>query len=94
MARLRDTELMSLPQSKVTTTGWVTIPAEIRRKLGIGPGSILEWVEDGEAVIVRKVRYSFEDIHRAVFAKPPEPRTLEELKQSIVDHLRDKHSRD
>jgi len=85
---------MHLPQSKVSAHGRVTIPVDIRRKLGIGPGSILEWVEDGEAVIVRKVRYSFEDIHRAVFAKPPEPRTLEELKQSIVDHLREKHSRD
>ncbi len=85
---------MSLPKSKVTTTSRVTVPAEIRRKLGIGPGSILEWVEDGETVIVRKVRYSFEDIRRAVFTKPPEPRTLDELKRSIVNHLRDKHSRD
>ena len=85
---------MPLPRSKVTATGRVTVPAEIRRKLGIGPGSILQWVEDGEAVIVRKLRYSSEDIHRAVFAKPPEPRTLEELRQGIVDYIRHKHSRD
>ena len=31
---------MSLPQSKVTAQGQISVPAEIRRKLGIGPGSI------------------------------------------------------
>jgi len=87
-------ERMPFPQSKVTADGRVTIPAGIRRKLGVGPGSILEWVEDGDAVVVRKASYTSVDIHRALFAKPPEPRTLEELKQSIAHYIRDKHLRD
>lgn len=85
---------MSLPQSKVTAQGQISVPVEIRRKLGIGPGSILEWDEDGEKVVVRRAgKYSSEDIHRAVFAKPPKPRTLEQLKQAIERHIRDKHAR-
>jgi hypothetical protein len=28
-----------------------------------------------------------------VFAKPPKPRTLEELKQAIEHHIRDRHAR-
>jgi antitoxin PrlF len=84
---------MALPQSRVTAQGQISVPAEIRRKLGIGPGSVLEWDEDGEQVVVRKAgRYSSEDIHRAVFAKPPKPRKLPELKEAIRRHVRDKHA--
>jgi AbrB family looped-hinge helix DNA binding protein len=85
---------MPLPQSKVTAQGQISVPAEIRHKLGVGAGSVLEWDEDGERVFVRKVgRYSSEDIHRAVFAKPPKAHTIDELKQGIVRYIRDKHAR-
>ncbi|MCU1245676.1 MAG: hypothetical protein JWN02_1586 [Acidobacteria bacterium] len=85
---------MSPPQSKVTAQGQISVPAEIRRKLEIGPGSVLEWEEEGDRVVVRKVgRYSSEDIHRAVFAGPLKPRSLEELKQAVRRHVRAKHAR-
>ena len=84
---------MSLPQSKVTAQGQISVPAEIRRKLGIGPGSILEWEENGESVVVRKAgRYSSLDIHQALFSKRPRPRKVEELKQAIRKHVRTKHA--
>ncbi len=84
---------MPLPQSKLTAQGQISVPAEIRRKLGIGPGSVLEWDHEGDAVVVRKAgRYTFEDIRRALFPKRPKARSLEELKQAIGDHLRDKHA--
>ena len=85
---------MAHPQSRVTSQGQISVPAEIRRKLGIGPGSVLEWEEDGGRVAVRKVgKYSFDDIHRAIFPVKPRPRTLEELKEGITNHLRKKHAR-
>lgn len=84
---------MALPQSKVTAQGQISVPAEIRRKLGIGPGSVLEWEEEGEKVVVRKAgRYTSEDIHHAVFARPPKPRKLEELKQSVRRRAKAKHA--
>ena len=86
---------MARPQSRVTAQGQISVPAEIRRKLGIGPGALLEWEEDGERVIVRRAgRYTFEDIHRAVFPRKPKPRKLDELKRAIASHLRAKHARD
>ena len=85
---------MAKPQSRVTAQGQISVPAEIRKKLGIGPGSILEWEQEGDKVVVRKAgHYSFEDIHRALFAKPPQPRSLEELKSGIEKYIRDKHAR-
>ncbi len=59
---------MALAQSKVTAQGQISVPVEVRRKLGIGPGSVLEWEEEGDSVVVRKAgRYTSEDIHRAIF---------------------------
>jgi predicted nucleic acid-binding protein len=37
---------------------------------------VLEWQDEGDRVVVRRAaRYSSEDIHRAVFTRPPEPQT-------------------
>jgi antitoxin PrlF len=85
---------MSRPQSKVTSQGQISVPAEIRRKLGIGPGSVLEWEEDGDRVIVRRAGlYSSEDIHRAVFPRAPRRRSVDELKQGIAERMRKKYAR-
>ena len=80
---------MALAQSKLTAQGQVSVPAEVRRKLGVGPGSVLEWDEDGERIVVRRVgRYSSEDLHRSVFATPPKPKTLAELKDGVRRHMK------
>jgi AbrB family looped-hinge helix DNA binding protein len=86
---------MALAHSKVTTQGQISVPAEIRRRLGVGPGSILEWDEEGEEIVVRRLgRYSWEDVHRAVFPDgPAKPRTLAELTQGIRQHVRERHAR-
>ena len=84
---------MPLAHSKLTAQGQISVPAEVRRKLGVGPGSTLEWDEDGEQIVVRRAgRYSFEDIHKAVFAKPPRPRTLHELKDGVRRYIRKGHA--
>jgi antitoxin PrlF len=86
---------MALAHSKVTAQGQISVPAGIRRKLGIGPGSVLEWDVDGENIIVRRsTRFSSEEIHRALFPeRAPIRRTVEELKQGIQDHVRKRYAR-
>ena len=86
---------MPLAQSKVTAQGQTSVPLEVRRKLGIGPGSVLEWDEDGETVIVRRAgRYTSEDVHRALFPQGVTARrTLEELNEGIELHIRKRHAR-
>jgi AbrB family looped-hinge helix DNA binding protein len=85
---------MSLPQSKITSQGQISIPAEIRKKLGVGPGSVLEWEEQGDEILVRRAtRYSSEDIHRAVFAAPLRRRSDEEIKTGVTEYMRKKHAR-
>jgi antitoxin PrlF len=85
---------MALAQSKVTAQGQISIPAEVRKRLAVVPGSVLEWDARGEEVVVRRAaKFTSENIHQAIFAKPAAPRRLSELKAGIARHLRDKHAR-
>jgi AbrB family looped-hinge helix DNA binding protein len=86
---------MALAHSKVTAQGQISVPADVRRKLGIVPGSILEWDEEGEKIIVRRsARFTSQDIHRALFPKQaPEPRTLDDMKEGIRRRVRERHAR-
>jgi len=86
---------MAIAQSKVTAQGQTSVPAEIRRRLGVGPGSTLEWDEEGDKVVVRRAgRYSSEDIHRAIFGdKRPEHHTIEEMDEGIRRYIRKKYGR-
>jgi antitoxin PrlF len=79
---------MPLAHSKVTAQGQISVPAKVREKLGIGPGSVLEWDDHGDEVVVRRAgRFSSEDVHRSVFAAPPEPATLADLKAGVRRHI-------
>jgi antitoxin PrlF len=84
---------MALAHSKLTAQGQISVPAKVRQRLGIGPGSVLEWDEDGDRVVVRKAgRYTSEEIHRAVFARRPRHRTVAEMKAGIRRHIKKRHA--
>jgi AbrB family looped-hinge helix DNA binding protein len=85
---------MRLAYSRVTAQGQISVPAEVRKALGIGPGALLEWDAQDEQVVVRRAgRYSSEDIHRELFAKPPKRRSPKELKNGVRKYIRGKHAR-
>jgi AbrB family looped-hinge helix DNA binding protein len=87
--------VMPLARSRVTSQGQISVPLEIRRKLGVGPGALLEWDEDGDRVIVRRAgRFTSEEVHRVLFPDGPgATRTLEELRQGISSHARSRRAR-
>jgi antitoxin PrlF len=86
---------MPIAHSKLTAQGQISVPASVRRKLGVGPGSVLEWDEEGEKIIVRRaVRFTSDDIHRVLFPEGvPKRRTIEEMKEGIRRHVRERHAR-
>ena len=86
---------MAIAKSRITAQGQVSVPAEVRRRLGAGPGSVLEWDEEDGAIVVRKQgRYSWHDSHVALFPEgPPEARTTVEMDEGIATYLRQKHGR-
>jgi antitoxin PrlF len=74
---------MTIAKSRLTAQGQISVPAEIRRLLGLAPGSVLEWVQVEDAVVVRRAaRFNSEDLHRALFSSsgPPPRLSLDELR--------------
>jgi len=85
---------MALAQSRVTAQGQISVPVEIRKKLGLGPGSILEWDEVGDNVVIRRAgRFTSEEVHRALFpAASPGPKSLAELNEGVRKAVRKRHA--
>lgn len=60
----------------------------------LGSGSVLEWDEEGERIVVRRAgRYTSENLHQALFDAAPTSRTLEELKEGVKRYVKARHAR-
>jgi AbrB family looped-hinge helix DNA binding protein len=86
---------VAIGRSRVTSQGQISVPAEVRRKFGIGPGTLLEWDEAEGTMVLRKAgRYSFEDIHAALFPDgPPKRRTKAEADAALTRYFKAKYAR-
>jgi antitoxin PrlF len=85
---------MSIAHSKITAQGQISIPAEVRKKLGVGPGSILEWDESNDQVIVRRAgRHTSTDVHEALFGKEkPKQKVPGGVSEGIRRRIRKKYA--
>ncbi len=85
---------MPLARSRLTVQSQVSVPAKVRQKLGVGPGSVLEWDADGDRVVVRRAgRHSSEAVHHAIFPRPPAPKTLAEMDAGIGRDIKRRRAR-
>ncbi len=83
-----------MAHSKLTAQGQISVPAAVRKKLGLAPGSTIEWIEEGDAVVVRRGgQFSFVDINKTLFPKGP-PTEKVDVKEAIRTYIRRKHARD
>jgi bifunctional DNA-binding transcriptional regulator/antitoxin component of YhaV-PrlF toxin-antitoxin module len=65
----------------------------IRKKLGVGPGSGLEWDQRDSEVVVRRVgAHSSADIHGALLDSA-KPTPVSDIKGATRKHMREKHAR-
>jgi bifunctional DNA-binding transcriptional regulator/antitoxin component of YhaV-PrlF toxin-antitoxin module len=86
---------MTIAQSRLTAQSQISVPVEVRKKLGVGPGSILEWYEQNNAVFVRRAgRFSSVDVHQVLFpngAKKTE--SAPDVKAGIRKRIRQRYAR-
>ncbi len=84
---------MPLAKSKLTSQGQISVPVEVREKLGVGPGSILEWEEQGDQMVVRRAgRFTSAEIHEALFPGGKGVPAID-VKAAIRKHIRKRHAR-
>ena len=86
---------MATPLSKLTSQGQISVPAEVRRKLGLVPGSVIEWIdEDGKMVVRPAGRFTSQQIHEAVFGgRAPAKVSIASMKASVRKLMRKRHAR-
>jgi len=85
---------MIIAQSKVNARGQISVPAEVRKKLGVGPGSVLEWDEQDDHAIVRRVaRYTSADMLLALFQERAPKNIPKSVKAGIRKSMRKRHGR-
>ena len=85
---------MPIAQSKLTAQGQISVPAEIRKRLGLRPGSVLEWDEsDGEVVVRRAGHYTSAQVHEVLFGTSPPQRAKVDVKEGVRKHIRKRHAR-
>jgi antitoxin PrlF len=84
---------MRIATSKITSQGQVSIPAEVRKLLGVEPGATVEWDQDGDRIVVRRTgKYTFGDIRRIVFGNRKfRRRSLKELNEGKAEYIREKY---
>lgn len=68
--------------SSVTTKGQVTIPIELRQKLGIKPGDRVGFVEEGDRIVLRREETEVEAVFGLVTARKGV--SLEQMDEAIV----------
>ena len=82
-------------QSKLTSQGQVSVPAAVRRALALKPGAVLEWVQEGNRIVVRRAgQHDSTAVHGALFpdgAAPSNP--LAELRRGLAKAVRQRHAR-
>ena len=84
-------------QTKLSSQGQVSVPAAIRHILALTPGAAIVWTHDnGRITVQRAVRHTTEDAHNALFGNESytiAPKSLQDLKQGIKQHMKQKHAR-
>jgi AbrB family looped-hinge helix DNA binding protein len=80
--------------SRVTRQNQISVPAEVRRKLAIRPGTVLEWHVVGNELVVRPRRVTLStlrsEVRRMIGARRA---SLSELKKGKLAAVRARHSR-
>lgn len=73
--------------SRITAQGQISIPAAIRRRLGLEPGSVVEWEDQGDRFAIKRGgQYTFDDIHSFLFPDGHAPGlapTTQEMDEAI-----------
>jgi len=72
-----------MTSATVTSKGQVTIPAEVRARLGLRPGSQLTFVPTADGYEIHPQAASIRDLKGAV-PRPDQPVSVEEMNEAIA----------
>lgn len=71
--------------AKITSKGQITIPKEVRARLGVVSGDRVEFVEIKEGVFQIVAATQDVKLLKGIVPKPKKPVTVEEMNQAILE---------
>lgn len=85
---------MANASSRVTSQGQTSVPAVVRRRFRIVPGTVLEWFESNGELCVRAKRLGLDEVNERLrpFVKRKQV-SLAELRDAKATHAREKAAR-
>jgi AbrB family looped-hinge helix DNA binding protein len=74
----------------VTSKGQVTVPKEVRTRLGLREGGRLRFVLEDDRVVLKRPDYGIDDLF-GMLGKPPRRLTLDQIEESIPRAVLEKY---
>jgi antitoxin PrlF len=72
-------------RSAITSKGQVTIPKEVRDRMGLKPGDRIEFVEDGSGrFVLEAINTDFRSLRGILKSKRARPLTIREMDEAIA----------
>lgn len=84
---------MTSAVSRVTAQNQISIPANVRRRFGIGPGTELVWEEHEGMLVVRPKKFTLDELRAFCTDEPVERRTFAQLRAARDRALGEKYGR-
>lgn len=79
----------------LTTKGQLTLPKEIRERLGLDAGAILDFqLQPDNTITARHVQPDARRIRGLLKSPHAAPLTVEQMDEAVAQHLRDEHAPD
>ena len=79
--------------AKLTSKGQITLPKEIRDRLGLDAGSMLDFqVLEDNTITARQVKPDARRIRGLLKSPHAIPLTVEQMDEAVSRHLRDRHA--
>lgn len=80
-------------RATLTSRGQITLPREIRERLGLDAGSMLDFqLLDDNTITARMVQPDARRIRGLLKSPHAEPLTVEQMDEAVSRHLREKHA--
>ena len=74
--------------------GQITIPKDVRERLGLGAGDrVVFVVQSDSGVVLKPAKTGFRELHGMLYRRRQRPRTVEEMDEGLVRSLKEKLGR-
>ena len=78
----------------VTSKGQITIPKDVRERLGLEAGDrVVFVVQSDRDVVLKPAKTDVRELHGMLYRKGRPPRSIEEMDEGIARSLAEKHAR-